>query len=160
MFHARQRTGRRSGSFASGRCILPVRHNSRHQSSQGCSHIEAHHGVQLESLSATVWGGQALPDCEKGLSSWAQARHRTAEKISLLRVPGSPVDCPPHRHLKKGESAAESLRKSDTKMQVCNCFPSQGTSLSSPLPASQAGERQNIGPRQTWFEAKFQDSWG
>lgn len=108
--------------------------------------IEGQHGVQLESLPTTVLEGQALlqPGCEKGLSSWAQARHRSAQKASLVCVRGSPVASSPPGHLKSGGSVPESLRKSDTKMQVCNCSLSQGTSLSFPS-ACQRG----------WGEAEF-----
>lgn len=107
----------------------------------------------------TVWGGQALPHQAVRKDSVAGPRLDTGlQRKSHFCMFWEALWIA--RHLKNGESAAGSLRKSDTKMQVCNCFPSQGTSLSSPLPASQAGERQNIGPRQTWFEAKFQDSWG
>lgn len=177
MFHARQRTGRRKklrflffffleGAY-SGSAQFSTPELKSCLALKEVAFFEGHYGVQLENLPTTVQEGQEgqtlpQPGCEKDLSSWARARHRSAEKASLLHVLGSPVDSPPRGHRKNGESALESLRKSDTEMQVCKLFPEPRhfARCLPPLTASGAGERQNIGPRQTWFEAKFQDSWG
>lgn len=65
-------------------------------------------------------------------------------------------------HLKNVRLIPEFLRKLDIKTQVWSSlsWAKERSSVFPLLLPVWAEERQSTGPRQTWFEAKFQNSWG
>lgn len=85
----------------------------------GHSIIEGDHGVQLKTLPKAVPKGRALSNQAVGKGSVVgSSLDRGVQGKPLLCALGSPVN--PLQH---GESLPASLRKSETKTQVCRSVP-------------------------------------